>query len=264
KTAFDIEAVVGLPLLGIVPEIKKLGEAEEMAQNFTRNPDREAAEAFATLYSAMQLKEESKNAQCILVTSTVAGEGKSFITTHLAKTYASHGMKTVIVDCDLRRPAVQRVFHLENLKGVIDVVAGEAKLDEVIVKNMGENLDVILTGGRSKSPTQALNSKAFALMLSELRKRYDRVFLDTPPVAIVSDALVLLPLVDGSIYSIYFNKARRKAAQYCAQRVLEANVPNFGAVLNGLKGGVGGYYYSHHYDKSYKQYYVNTDDKGLR
>lgn len=264
KTAFDIEVVVGLPLLGIVPEIKKLGEAEEMEQNFSKNPDREASEAFATLYSALQLKEESKKAQAMLVTSTVAGEGKSFIITNLAKTYASHGTKTVVVDCDLRRPAVQRVFHLENLKGVIDVVSGEAKLDDVIVHNVAENLDVVLTGGRSKSPTQVLNSKTFALMLSELRKRYEKVFLDTPPVAIVSDALVLLPLVDGSIYSIFFNKARRKAAQYCAQRVLDANVPNFGAVLNGLKGGISGYYYSHYYDKSYKQYYVNTDETGLK
>lgn len=264
KSAFDIEAVIGLPLLGIVPRIDQLGEAENMERAVAKNPDRQATESFATLYSALQLKDESKNAQCLLVTSTIAGEGKSFITTHLASTYAAHGTRTVIIDCDLRRPAVHRVFHLENLRGVIDVVSGEAKLDDVIAKDVRPNLDVITTGGRAKNPTQTLNSKAFAVMLSELRKRYGRIFIDTPPIAIVSDALVVLPYVDGSLYAIFFNKARRKAAQYCVQRLLECNVPTFGAILNGLTEGVGSYYYSQYYDKAYKAYYVNADDKDLK
>ena len=170
----------------------------------------------------------------------------------------------MLVDCDLRRPAVHRVFHLDNLAGVIDVCMDEKRLDEVIVKDVQPNLDVITTGGRSKNPTQNLNSKAFAVMISELRKRYDRILIDTPPVAIVSDALVVLPLVDGSLYALYFNKVRRKTAQIAAQRLLEANVPNLGAVLNGLSGGVGGYYYSNYYSKSYKSYYVDKSEKGLK
>jgi capsular exopolysaccharide synthesis family protein len=264
KSALDIEAVVGLSLIGIIPEIKRLGEAENMQDAVSKGTDREASEAFATLYSGLQLKDESKKAQCILITSTVAGEGKTFIATHLATTFAEHEQRVVLIDCDLRRPAVHRVFHLENLAGVIDVCTGEKSLDDVIVKNVQPNLDVITTGGRSKNPTQNLNSKAFAVMLSELRKRYDRIFVDTPPVAIVSDALVVLPLVDGSLYSLYFNKVRRKTAQFAAQRLLEANVPNLGAILNGLSGGVGGYYYSHYYDKSYKAYYVDREEKGLK
>jgi polysaccharide biosynthesis transport protein len=264
KSAIDIEAVIGLSLLGIIPEIKRLGEAEAMGEAISRDADREMSEAFATLYSSLQLKDESKKAQCILVTSTIAGEGKSFIATHLAATFATHVERVVLVDCDLRRPAVHRVFHLENLTGVIDVCMGDKTLDQVIVKNVKPNLDVITTGGRSKNPTQNLSSKAFAVMISELRKRYDRVFIDTPPIAIVSDALVVLPLVDGSLYALYFNKVRRKTAQFAAQRLLEANVPNFGAILNGLTGGVGGYYYSHYYDKTYKAYYVDKSEKGLK
>ncbi len=235
-----------------------------MQEAVALNADRQAAEAFATLYSGLQLKDESKKAQCILVTSTVAGEGKSFIVTHLAATFAAHDERVVVVDCDLRRPAVHRIFHQENLNGVIDVCMGEKSLDEVIVKNVQPNLDVITTGGRSKNPTQNLSSKAFAVMISDLRKRYDRIFVDTPPIAIVSDALIVLPLVDGSIYSLYFNRVRRKTAQVSAQRLLESNVPNFGAILNGLSGGIGGYYYSHYYDKSYKSYYVDKTEKGLK
>ena len=264
KSAADIEAVIGLSLVGIIPEIQHMAEAEDMQAAVARNAQREAAEAFATLYSGLQLKEESKKAQCILVTSTVAGEGKSFIATHLAGTFAAHDERVVLVDCDLRRPAVHRVFHLDNLNGVIDVCMGDKTIDEVVFRNVQPNLDVITTGGRSKNPTQNLNSKAFAVMISELRKRYDRVFIDTPPIAIVSDAMVVLPLVDGSLYAIYFNKVRRKAAQFAAQRLLESNVPNFGAVLNGLTGGIGGYYYAHYYDKSYKTYYVDKSEKGLK
>ena len=78
----------------------------------------------------------------------------------------------------------------------------------------------------------------------------------TPPLAAVSDALIILPLVDGSIFTIFFNRVRRKAAQFSARKLLEANVPCFGAVLNGLNLAVSGYYYAQYYDKSYKDYYV--------
>jgi len=261
KSAFDIESVVGLPLIGIVPEIKRLGQAEDMQDSVAKKASREITESFSTLLSTLKLKEETKNAQCILITSTIASEGKTFISTNLAQTFAAHGERVLLVDCDLRRPAVNRVFHLDNLKGVIDVCTTGASLDDVIVKDVRKNLDVIPTGGRSKNPTHVLSSKAFAVMISDLRKRYDRIFIDTPPVAIVSDALIVMPLVDGWLYSIYFNKVRRKTAEFCAKRLLDVNVPNLGAVLNGLTGGIGGYYYSHYYDKSYEKYYVTKAEE---
>jgi Mrp family chromosome partitioning ATPase len=93
-------------------------------------------------------------------------------------------------------------------------------------------------------------------MISDLKKRYDRVFIDTPPLAAVSDALIILPLMDGSIFTIFFNKVRRKAAQFSAKKILDANVPNFGAVLNGLDLAASGYYYAQYSDKSYKDYHV--------
>ena len=255
KSSYDIEGVVGLPLIGIIPQIKRM-EQTDKAQIVANNADRQVAEAFLTLHSSLRLKDESKNAKCILTTSTIPGEGKSFTTTNLALTFASHGEKVIVVDCDLRKPNIHKSFRIENLKGVIDVCAGKSTLDEVVVRNLHPNLDVLPAGGRAKNPTQILNSKGFELMISDLRKRYDRVFIDTPPLAAVSDALIILPLVDGSIFTIFFNKVRRKAAQFSAKRLLEANVPNFGAVLNGLNLAVSGYYYAQYYDKSYKDYYV--------
>ncbi len=255
KSSFDIESVVGLPLIGIIPQIKKMEQADK-AQIAINNADRQVAEAFLTLHSSLRLKDESKHAQCILLTSTIPGEGKSFTTTNLALTYASHGERVLVIDCDLRKPNIHKSFRRENLKGVIDVCAGTASIDDVVLKDVSPGLDILPTGGRAKNPTQILNSKNFELMLSDLRKRYDRIFIDTPPLAAVSDALVILPLADGSIFTIFFNKVRRKAAQHCARKLLEANVPVYGAVLNGLNLAVSGYYYAQYYDKSYKDYYV--------
>ena len=255
KSSFDIESVVGLPLLGIIPQIKKM-EQPDKAQIVVNNADRQVAEAFLTLHSSLRLRDDAKDAKVILTTSTIPGEGKSFTTTNLALTYAAHGDRVCIVDCDLRKPNVHKSFRRENLKGVIDVCSGAATLDDVLMKDVHPNLDVIPTGGRAKNPTQILNNKSFEIMVSDLRKRYDRIFIDTPPLAAVSDALVVLPLVDGSIFTIFFNKVRRKAAQAAARRLLESNVTCYGAVLNGLNLAVSGYYYAQYYDKSYKDYYV--------
>ncbi|MBW8781243.1 MAG: polysaccharide biosynthesis tyrosine autokinase [Verrucomicrobia bacterium] len=255
KSSFDIESVVGLPLIGIIPQIKKM-EQPDKAQIVANNADRQVSESFLTLHSSLRLKDESKNAQCILVTSTIPGEGKSFTTTNLALTFAAHGERVAVIDCDLRKPNIHKSFRLENRKGVIDICAGSATIDDVVIRDVHPNLDVITTGGRAKNPTQILNGKNFEAMISDLRKRYDRVFFDTPPLAAVSDAMIVLPLVDGSIFTIFFNKVRRKAAQFSAKKLLEANVPVFGAVLNGLNLAVSGYYYAQYYDKSYKDYYV--------
>ena len=256
KSSYDIEGVVGLPLIGIIPELKRLDPTEK-AKVVSSNADRQVAEAFRTLHSSLRLKDESKNAKVFLTTSTVPGEGKSFLTTNLAMTFAAHGEKVVIIDCDLRKPNIHKSLGLENLKGTIDVVSSRLSLDDVVVKNLLPNLDVVVAGGRAKNPTQILNSKGFEQLVADLRRRYDRVFIDTPPLAAVSDALIILPLVDGSLFTIYFNKVRRKAAQFSAKSLLEANVPNFGAILNGLNLAVSGYYYAQYYDKSYKDYYVS-------
>ncbi len=256
KSAFDIESVVGLPLVGIIPEIKRMDQPDK-AQIVINNQDKQVVESFLTLHSSLRLKDESKRAQALIVTSTIPGEGKSFTTTNLALTFASHGEKVVVVDCDLRKPNIHKSFRLENIRGVIDICAGTETIDQVVIKGVHPNLDVIPAGGRAKNPTQILNSRNFEMMLTELRKRYDRIFIDTPPLAAVSDALVILPLVDGSLFTIFFNRVRRKAAQFSARKLVEVNVPCFGAVLNGLNLAVSGYYYAQYYDKSYKDYYVS-------
>jgi succinoglycan biosynthesis transport protein ExoP len=253
KSAFDIESTLNVPLIGIVPHIFSI-DAQEKARIVADEHDKHALEAFRSIHSTLKLNEESRNAKVILTTSTIPSEGKTFVSTNCAITFAIHGERTVILDADLRMPSVGKALDIESKKGVLQYLADDATLDDVIIKDYLPNLDVIPSGGNTKSPTQMLSSERFANLLHELRLRYDRIIVDTPPVATVSDALNILPLIDGILLIIRFNTVKRKTAGVNIKRLRESNVPILGAVLNNLNTHVAGYYYSHYYDKSYKSY----------
>ena len=259
KSAFDIEGTIGLPLLGVIPRIKKL-DAESKAQAVASNVDRHVTETFRTIYSSIKLNEGSKNAKIILSTSTVPAEGKSFVSTTLGLTFASHGEKTLLVDADLRLPSIARTLQLENEEGVIDHVENDATLDNLIIKDVYPNIDVLPSGGKSKSPTQVLGSAKFETMFSELRERYDRIVVDSPPLAAVSDALNLLKLVDGVVYVIKYNTVKRRTASINVRRLWESDTPVFGALLNNITSAHSSYYYSQYTDKAYRDYYISRDE----
>ena len=231
------------------------------AQAVASNADRHVTETFRSIYSTLRLNEESKNAKVILTTSTVPSEGKSFISSNMALTFANHGDKTLLLDADLRLPNVANSMQLENDKGHLNYVQSGESLDDLIVKEVYPNLDVLPTGGKSKNPTQILNGSEFHDMIAELRNRYDRIVIDSPPLAAVSDALILLPLVDGVIYVIKFNSVKRKTAILNVRRLWETNVPVFGAILNYVSTAMSSYYYSQYSDKSYKNYYMAAEDE---
>lgn len=260
KSAFDIEGTIGLPMLGVVPRIKKL-DTNTKAQAVASNVDRHVTETFRTIHSALKLNDESKNAKVLLATSTVPGEGKSFVSSNMALTFANHGEKTLLLDCDLRLPNVARSLQLENEKGLLDHMEQGASLDDALIKEVYPNLDVLPSGGKSKNPTQVLNSAQFESMMAELRDRYDRIVIDTPPLAAVSDALNLLSLVDGVIYVIKFNTVKRKTAEVNVRRLWESNTPVFGAILNNITSSLSSYYYSHYSDNSYQDYYIQQEEE---
>jgi polysaccharide biosynthesis transport protein len=255
KTAFDIETTIGVPLVGIVPRIS-IVDATEKARVVADNLDKHSVEAFRAIHSTLKLNEESRNAKVILTTSTIPSEGKSFVSTNMAFTFAAHGERTLVMDCDLRMPNVGKSLNIANRKGLLQLLEGQAQLDDVILKDVEPGLDVLVTGGRSKNPTQVLSSERFENLLHELRNRYDKIMIDCPPLAPVSDALNILSLVDGVIYVVRFNMVKRKTAMINVRRLRESNVPILGAVLNNINTNVAGYYYSHYYDSSYRHYYV--------
>ena len=260
KSAFDIEGTIGLPMLGVIPRIKKL-DSNTKAQAVASNVDRHVTETFRSIHTALKLNDQSKNSKIILTTSTVPGEGKSFVSSNLSLTFANHGEKTLLVDCDLRLPNVARSLQLENDLGLLDHIEKGVSLDEVIVKEVYPNLDVLGTGGKSKNPTQVLNSAHLEAMFASLRDRYDRIVVDSPPLAAVSDALNILPLVDGILYVIKFNTVKRKTAVLNVRRLWESNTPVYGAVLNNITSALSNYYYSNYSDKAYQDYYINQEEE---
>jgi succinoglycan biosynthesis transport protein ExoP len=258
KSAFDIEGTIGLPLLGVVPQIKKL-DAHSKAQAVASNVDRHVTETFRTIHSSLRLNEASKAAKIIVTTSTVPGEGKSFVSSNLSLTFANHGERTLLLDSDLRLPNVAKSLQLANDYGLLDHIEKDVSLDELIIKEVYPNLDVLPTGGKSNNPTQVINSSKFEAMLADLRDRYDRIVIDSPPLGAVSDALNLLPLVDGVVYVVKFNTVKRKTAVLNVRRMSESNTPVFGAILNNISNTLSSYYYYSYSDKSYSDYYVHHD-----
>ena len=256
KSAFDIETYVGLPLIGILPRIAHLN-ANEKAQAVASNADRRITEAFRSLYSALKLNDASKNARVILVTSTVPSEGKSFLTTNLALTYAMHAERVLLIDCDLRMPNIAKSLGREAGENGLMTHLQEGKaFEECIAKDFYPGLDVMPTGGRTNNPTQIFNSREFSDFIARMRQQYDRVFIDSPPLGAVSDSLNLLPNVDGVLYVIKFNTVKRKVAKINLSRLMQGNVPIFGAILNQISLASASYYYTHYYDKSYRNYYM--------
>ena len=260
KSAFDIEGTIGLPMLAVIPRIKKL-DTSTKAQAVASNVDRHVTETFRSIHSALKLNDESRNAKIILATSTLPGEGKSFVSSNLSLTFANHGEKTLLIDADLRLPNVARSLQLENDFGLLDHIEKGVALDEVIIKEVYPNLDVLPSGGKSKNPTQVLNSAQLEAMFADLRDRYDRIVVDSPPLAAVSDALNLLPLVDGTLYIIKFNTVKRKTAVVNVRRLWESNTPVFGAILNNITSSLSSYYYSNYSDKAYQDYYIHQDEE---
>ncbi len=262
KSAFDIESTLGVPLIGIVPHVFSI-DPQEKARLVADHHDKNAVEAFRVIHSSLKLNEESRNAKVILLTSTIPSEGKTFVCTNCSITFAAHGERTLLLDADLRMPSIAKLLDVPGSPGLLQYVTENADLDSVIHKDFVPNLDILPSGGSSKTPTQILSSEKFTNLIHELRLRYDRIFIDTPPVATVSDALNIVPLVDGVLLIIRYNMVKRKTAGVSLRRLSESNVPILGAVLNNLNIHVVGYY-PHYYDKSYRHYHAYGEPETAR
>lgn len=261
KSVFDVESSIGLPLVGVVPRIKRLNSPEK-AKAVASNIDQRVTEAFRSIHSALKISEQSKDAKVILATSTVPSEGKSFVTTNLAVTYAIHGQKTLLIDADLRMPSVSKGLDLDESKGLITHFEKGEDLDACIHREVYPNMDVLCAGGRAKNPSQILSSESFEAMITQLRESYDRIIIDSPPVAAVSDVLNILSCVDGLVYVIKFNSVKRRTVKSNVKRLLDANVPIFGAVLNQISVAASRSYYTNYYDTAYSQYYETGEEDG--
>ncbi|MFP4351259.1 MAG: GumC family protein [Puniceicoccaceae bacterium] len=259
KSAYDVEELVGLPLLGIVPKVDRRLTSAERARAVATNLDSKVTESFRTIHSSISLSDEGKLAQVMAVTSTLPAEGKSFIATNLALTFAGQGQRTLIIDCDMRLPNVAKSFGVKPKTGMYAYFFGDKTLDEVIIKDVAPNCDILPSEKSPDNPTQVLNSVEFEQLIIQLRHRYHKIVIDSPPVGAVSDTLCLLPLIDGVVFVLKFNDVKKKAAKAAVKTLSESETPVFGAVMNAISAKMSNYYYSHYYDYSYHDYYYMKD-----
>jgi capsular exopolysaccharide synthesis family protein len=260
KSVFDIEKTLGLGILGVIPRISG-ADIHVRSRVVVNDQHRQTLEAFRSIHSAMMLGETARAAKLILVTSTIPSEGKSFVTTNLALIHAAHGERVLVIDGDLRLPNVARTLELDNAKGLLTVMAGRDTLEDAIHKGVERDFDVLTTGGSTANPTEVFCNPEFSRILKELRSRYDRIFVDSPPLAPVSDSLNILTNADGVVYVIRFNTVKRKVAANCLRRMAESNVPVLGAIMNSVAMHQIASYYSSYYDNSYSSYYIRTPEE---
>jgi len=254
KSSYDIESVIGLPLLGVIPRIKKLNTSEK-AQIVSASNSGIVTEAFRTLYSSIKASPVGKEANVILSTSTTPSEGKSFVITNLALTAAMNGEKVIVVDMDMRLPSIAKILNIKTDKGLISCIESGASVEEAIIKDFFPNMDILPSEKRATNPMNLLNSPSFVAILEKLRSEYDKVYIDSPPIGVVSDALNIFPAVDGVIYVVKFNAVDRKAIKLNVKRMYESNVPILGVVMNMTNMKFGAYYSTNYYNKQYQNYY---------
>jgi capsular exopolysaccharide synthesis family protein len=166
------------------------------------------------------------------------------------------------MDCDLRRPMLHRYFRQQNTAGIISWFEHGAHLDGDVLTNaelgiikLGENLWLLTSGGRSKSPTELLENPIFPQLLERLKKQFDLVVVDSPPMGAVTDAMLIAERADEVIYVCRFNRAYRKHIKLYIKALREGKNEILGIVLNGLSPRRIEYYSNYRYYRSYKKYY---------
>jgi capsular exopolysaccharide synthesis family protein len=255
KSAKDVEGSLGLPLIGTVPRVANTS-GPDRALLARQDKDRIATEAVRSIYSALKVNPAVSKARVFLVTSTRPSEGKTFVATNLALIFAQHSERVLVIDADLRLPNVGPSLGFTGDGGLSKWFNGEMALDQAIVRDVAPGLDVLPVGLSCKNPTQVINNPKFLAMIEGLKERYDRIFIDSPPIGAVSDALHLLPKVDGVLYVVRYNTVNLRHATSCLARLREAQAPLLGVVLNAMSLRMASAY-TDSYDSSYRKYYVD-------
>ena len=261
-TAEDVEHRLEVSYLGAVPLLASVAEGKmgSPIDYVIDKPLSSFAEAFRNLRASVIYSRLGEPVKVVAITSSLPGEGKTTTSVCLARSAAQQGLKVILVDCDLRRRSVNRLFGAEPTKGLIEVLAGEASLEDVLTTDQVTGARLLPLAKSSMTPKDVFGSTAMDRLLDELRSTYDLVILDTAPVLPVADTRVLAPKTDVVVFLAHWRKTPQHAIE-AAFRLLSGT----GAHLAGValtqvdmkqqaKYGYGdpGYYYA-----EYKKYYVS-------
>ena len=190
-----------------------------------------SAEAYRSLRTSIKFSLIDKPIKTIVVTSSLAGEGKSTVVVNLAYSLSQDGARVLVIDCDLRKPSIHENFLLSNEKGLTDVLFGKSDLKGV-TKKIEDSLFLITAGTILPNPPEILGSKEMENLIKELKINFDYIIIDTPPILPVSDILLLASKADATLIVVKARKTKEKIVKESYERLIEAKANVIGTVLN--------------------------------
>lgn len=265
KLLEQAEAKLGLTGLGIVPLMAKRDLPVIAERVGAATPHSPFAEAVNHIRTGVLFSNVDKPPQVVMITSSVAGEGKTTLSSNLAHSLSQLG-RTLLIECDLRRPRLAEIYGIDHQTGITDLVLDPEKVHDCITKaGDGDNLYVLPAGNGLPNPLEFLSSETFARLLDALRKKFSYIVLDAPPVLPVSDAVVLSRRVDAMILAVRADETTDRMAREAIKRIRAAHVEPIGVVLTQASAKKMAQYGDHYYgDKGYYGYGYTSHEKGRR
>jgi len=214
----------------------------------------QVAESFRSLRASVAMNARVENQRTFLLTSALPSEGKSFCSANFSTTLAQQGLRTLLIDADLRKPSISRLFFGTNVKpGLSEVLLGRASLDAAVKESGVEGLSILAAGGRAPNPSELLAGQPFRDLLAEALKHYDRVVVDSAPVLAVSDTLLIAPSVEVLCLVARSFVTPRTMITRALKALSEVHAKPSGVIFNCLPAGAASYayYYSGKYYGTY-------------
>ena len=265
RSAEEVRQYLGVPFLGYAPHVKSpgAGEVTGVQVEVDGKANNSLAEAFRTIQMMLQHQPVSSQAKVFLITSAAPSEGKSFCAVQLGLTFANSGLRTLVVDADLRRPNLAKTLDMsmEAGLGVEALIDEGADFRKIIRPTDIKNLSVALTRTAPDLAQIILSGTAFHRFLMEMRQLFDRIIVDSAPVGAVGDSIALASQVDGTIWTTRFNKVPRRVVLEAFSRLVQTRAKVFGVILNDLDLSKKSNYYYYSYKYYSKYYHRASQDK---
>lgn len=250
RSTDEIAAALNLPVIGIVPMMSAKLSVSYRGQTVHKEPKSFISEAFRTIRTALFFGVPKGESQVFLITSPTPGDGKSSVVSNLSIAMAQSGQRTLIIDGDLRRPMQHKIFVTEGKQGLCAMLAGQMTLSDAIVPGPVKGLDILPCpcGPDVPNPAEMLNSPAFSDTVKTLREQYDRIIIDSPPVASVADSHILAAMSDTTLLVVKAESVTRRLSQQARDTLLSVGSNLFGVIVNAVSKKQSRYgYYSYKY-----------------
>lgn len=211
------------------------------------DPKSPISESFRNLRTNVHYTNIDKEVKIIQITSSLQGEGKSTITANYGVTLAQSGKKVLLMDCDLRRPQIHKMFSLSNTNGLSNILVGDNLMDKNIKETKIHNLFILTSGPIPPNPAEMLDSKRMRDLVDSLKDHFDMILMDSPPVMPVTDGLILSQIVDGTIVVVALGSTEREAYKKSMDALENIGANVLGTVINKASSKAG-YYVNYEYE----------------